>query len=158
MQVQFQVAERNQKTSWVASWVSRILWPFPLSLTRLIFKNLFLFNWRTIDLQCCVGFCHISTRISHRRTCPHLLEPLSHRPLHHSALSSHRAPGWAPCIIQQISTGYLFYIWKYMFQCYSIPPLLLPLGPWVCSLCLHLHCSIAHRFISTIFLDSMYMH
>ena len=42
----------------------------------IIFKNLFpilffyflkfIFNWRTIGLQCCVGFCHTSTRISHK--------------------------------------------------------------------------------------------
>ena len=24
----------------------------------------------------------------------------------------HRAPGWAPCILQQIPTGYLFYTWE----------------------------------------------
>ena len=32
------------------------------------------------------------------------------------------------------------------------------LCPHVCSLCLCLHCCPAHRFISTIFLDSTYMH
>ena len=30
------------------------------------FKNLFVFNWRIIALQYCVGVCHTSTRVSHR--------------------------------------------------------------------------------------------
>ena len=45
------------------------------------FQNLLIFNWRIIALQCCVGFCHTSTRISHRYTyVPSLLNlpPLSH--------------------------------------------------------------------------------
>ena len=47
------------------------------------------------------------------------------------------------------------------FQChfFSWPhPLLLPLCPQVCSLCLHLYCCTTNMFISTIFLDSIYMH
>ena len=35
------------------------------------------------------------------------LEPVSHPTL----LGHHRAPGWAPCVIQKIPTSYLFYIW-----------------------------------------------
>ena len=41
----------------------------------------------------------------------------------------------------------------YMFQCpslHSSHPLLSPLCPQVCSLCLHLHCCLASRIISTI--------
>ena len=37
-------------------------------------------------------------------------------------------------------------------KCLSLLP---PLGPQVCSLCLHLHCCPANRFISTIFLESI---
>ena len=50
----------------------------------------------------------------------------------------------------------------YMLPCYSLhsshPLLPLP-SPCtsVCSLCLHLHCCPINRFISTIFLDSIYM-
>ena len=47
-----------------------------------------------------------------------------------------------------------------MFQCYSLDSshhLLPPLCPQVCSLCLRLPCCPAKRFISTIFLDSIYM-
>ena len=45
------------------------------------FLLLFIFNWRVITLQYCVGFCHTSTWISHRYTCvPFLLNllPTSH--------------------------------------------------------------------------------
>ena len=42
-----------------------------------------------------------------------------------------------------------------MFQCYS---LLSQLCPQVCFLLLHLHYCPANRFISTIFLNSIYMH
>ena len=47
----------------------------------------------------------------------------------------------------------------YLFQCYSLKsshPLLLPLSPKVCSLCLCLLCWPACRINSTIFLDSIY--
>ena len=33
-----------------------------------IFKNLFIFNWRIIALQCCVGFCQTSASINRRYT------------------------------------------------------------------------------------------
>ena len=78
------------------------------------FFNLFIFNWRIIALQCCVGFCHTSTWISHRYTyIPSLLKlpSNSHLPPHLTPLGCHRAPDWAPCIIQQIPTGCLFYMW-----------------------------------------------
>ena len=43
--------------------------PFVCLLEPLFsFKNLFLFNWRIIALQCCVGFCHTSTWLCHRYT------------------------------------------------------------------------------------------
>ena len=48
----------------------------------------------------------------------------------------------------------------YMFQCCSLKsshPLLLPLCPKVCSLCLCLLCCPSCRIIDTVFLDSMYM-
>ena len=51
--------------------------------------NLFIFNWRIITLQHCVGFCHTLTQISHRYTyVPYLLSlpPTSH-PIPPSRLS-----------------------------------------------------------------------
>ena len=47
------------------------------------------------------------------------------------------------------------YVSVLLFQ--SIPPSPPLLCPQVGSLCLHLHCCPANRFISTIFLDSIYM-
>ena len=57
----------------VLSWVLFFLLYFLLDLQSiwnlfLIFKRLFIFNWRIIALQCCVGFCHSTTWISHRYT------------------------------------------------------------------------------------------
>ena len=49
----------------------------------------------------------------------------------------------------------------YMSPCYSLhssDPLLPSLCPQVRSLCLCLHCCSADKFISTIYLDSIYMH
>ena len=48
----------------------------------------------------------------------------------------------------------------YMLRCYSVNlsySLLPPLHPQVCSLCLQLCCCPANRFISPIFLDSVYL-
>ena len=40
----------------------------------------FIFNWRIIALQYCVGFCHTSTGISHRHSCvpPSWASPTPH--------------------------------------------------------------------------------
>ena len=43
--------------------------------------------------------------------CPLPFEPPSHPPPHPVPLGCHRALGWAPCVTQQIPTGYLAYIW-----------------------------------------------
>ena len=53
--------------------------PVICAVTCFLFvKNLFIFNWRTIALQYCVGFCHTSTWISHRYTyVPSLLNPVT---------------------------------------------------------------------------------
>ena len=106
----------------------RFLWEF------FFFKTLFIFNWRIIALQCCVGFCLTSAWISHRCTYVPLLLNLPPAPL-----GFHRTPGWAPCVRQQIPTGCPFqgYVVRYMFQCYllnSSHPLLPTLCLQVCSL------------------------
>ena len=51
------------------------------------FLNLFIFNWRIIALQYCVGFCHMSARISHRYTCVPSFLKLPPTPSHPSRLS-----------------------------------------------------------------------
>ena len=60
-----------------------------------------MFNWKIITLQCCVGFCHMTMWISQKYTyVPSLLNLLSTPPSHPIPLGCHRAPAWAPCIIQ----------------------------------------------------------
>ena len=134
-----------------------------LYLSLSSFKNLFIFNWKIIALQYCIGFCCVSTWISHRYTCIRSLlnlPPTSHPIPLLWVLTEHQI--WAPCVIQQISTGYLIlHMIMYMLQCYSLNsshPLLLLLCAQVCSLCFHLHLYPANRFIGIIFLDSIYMH
>ena len=100
----------------------------------------FIFNWRIISLQYCVGFCHTSTWISHRDTyIPFLLTllPSSHplapsRLLQGPSLSSlsHTASSHWPSILHMV---------VYMFPCYSIhsptlsflppPPMSINLAP-----------------------------
>ena len=80
-------------------------------------------------------------------------------PSHPTPLGCHRALGWAPCIIQRLPTGCLFYRWY--CKCFSATlnlshPPLPPLCPQVSSLGLHLYSYPANRFTGTIFLDSIY--
>ena len=70
----------------------------------------FIFNWKTIALQCCVGFCYTTTWISHKCTYIPFLLNLLPTP-HPTSLGHHRAMGWAPCVIQQLLTSSLFYTW-----------------------------------------------
>ena len=120
----------------------------------------FIFNWRVIALQYCDGFCHPSTWISHRYTyVPSLLNlPPTFHPIPPLwVVTEHQI--WAPCIIQQIPTGYLIlHMIMCMFQCYSHKsshPHLPSLSPKVCPSCLHLLCCPVNRFISAIFLGSV---
>ena len=80
------------------------------------------FNWRIIALEYCVGFYRTSTQIGRRRMSdPSLLKlpPISH-PIP-PPLGFHRAPDWAPCVTQQISTGCLIlHMVMYMFLCYPL--------------------------------------
>ena len=122
----------------------------------------FFFDWRIITLYYFDGFCYTSTWINHRYTyVPSLYNlPPTFLPIPPLwIVTDHQL--WAPCIIQQIPTGYLFYIGMYMFQYDSLKsshPLPPQLWSLVCSLCLSLLCCHANRTISTIFLDSVYMH
>ena len=73
-------------------------------------KYLFIFSWRTIDLQYCVDFCHTSRWISRRYTyVPSLLNfpPTSLLILPFSVVTEHWV--WAPWVTQQILTVCLTY-------------------------------------------------
>ena len=105
-----------------------------LHLFYLTFKNLYIFNYRIIATQYCVGLYHI---------CPLPLEPLTHLPLHPTSLGCHRALSLS--FLHQTSNSQwlsILYMILYIFQCYSLnlSHFLLPqLCSKVCSLCLHLH-------------------
>ena len=74
----------------------------------------FIFNWRITGLQYCVGFCHTVTWIIHQYT--YVPSFLNHSPTSHPVPPLHVVTElwiWAPCVIQQISTGYLFYMVVY---------------------------------------------
>ena len=116
----------------------------------------FIFNWRIIALQYCVGLCHTSAWISHRHTYVPSLPP------HPTPLGCHRAPGLSS--LRHTANSHwlaILHTVMYMFPCCclnSSPSLHPPLHSQVCSLCLHLHCCPANRFISSLSLDSIYTH
>ena len=124
-------------------------------------KISFIFNWRIIALQYYVGFCQTLTWISPRCTyIPSLLILLSishpSRWLQSPSLSS----------LSHIAySHWLFILYMVLYRCpcdslHFCHPILPPLTlcPQSVSLCLHLHCCPVNRIISTIFLDSIYMH
>ena len=124
--------------------------------------TLFIFNWRIIALQYCVGFCHTLTWISHRYAyVPPLLilPPTSHFiPPSRLSQSTGLNSRHHTVISHRLS---ILHMAMYILPFYSLnlSYLLLPaLCPKVCSLCMRLHCCHAHRLISTIFLDSIYIY
>ena len=156
---------------WLIALISHLGIIFFFNLTRSLlalffFKN-FIFNWRVIALQCCVGFCHTSTWIRHRHT--YVLSLLNvPRTSHH--IPPHPTPFYWARVSQSTWFELLALYSKFtlavlhmvihMFKCYSVcasHPLLPSLCPQVCSLCLHLLRCPANRFIHTIFLDSINM-
>ena len=93
------------------------------------FFNLFIFNWKIIVLQYCVGFCQTSTWISHRCTyVPLPLEPPSHFPPHPTPLScnrgflSHRANSHWWSILHMV-----MYITMLLYSLHTSHPPILPL-------------------------------
>ena len=89
-------------------------------------------SWTIITLQCCVNFCCIAMCVNYTYISPIL--PIS------TPLGHHRAPSWAPCVTKQLPTSYFTHDNIYMstLLSQSFPPFLLPQGPQLCSLCLHL--------------------
>ena len=87
------------------------------SLGKRVFKKnkvcflKFIFNWRIIALQYCVGFWHqqCEPAMSIFMSPPSWTSP--HPPPHPTSLGCPCAPGWAACVIQQLPDSYLFYIW-----------------------------------------------
>ena len=123
--------------------------------------NLSIFNWRIIALQYYIGFCHTSTWISHRY--PYVPSFLNLSPSYllpyPAPLCCHRVP-YLTSLCHTANSYWLSVLYMVMrtFPYYSLNsshPLLPPLYPAVCFLCLCFHCCPADRFISTIFLDSI---
>ena len=104
------------------------LWRSEVSLSSLHFKletwvffffSLFIFSWRIVALQCCVGFCHTSTWISHRYTYIPSLLSLSSTPSQPSRLS--QSTGLSSlCCIQQLPCSCVWHMVIHIFQCYSL--------------------------------------
>ena len=120
----------------------------------------FSFNWWIISLQRCVTFCHTSTTISHRHTHAHPPEPLSPLPPHPIPLGWHRAAPELPTSYSKCPLVTSFphgNIHMSALPSPSVPPSSpLCVHESVLYICL---CSCpANRFISAIFLDSIYMH
>ena len=81
-------------------------------------NHVFIFNWKTIALQCCANFCYSKMWTSHTDIYAPLLLSLPPSP-HPTLLGYHRALNWTPCAIQQPPTSYLFCIVMYICQYYS---------------------------------------
>ena len=143
-------------------WVGKIPWRRKWQPTPVFFFFFLYFNWRTITLQYCGGFCHTLTWISHGCTCvPHPEHPPFHLPPSPIPLGHPSAP--ALSTLSHASTldcQSISHMLIYMFQCYSLKsfhPCLLPQSPKVCSLHLCLFCYLVYRVIVIIFLNSIYM-
>ena len=61
------------------------------------------------------------------------MPPSSHLPLHPTPLGCHRALTWAPCVPQQIPTGYLLCIWWWI--CFSATLSVHPTLSFPCCVC-----------------------
>ena len=71
--------------------------------------SFFCFNWRKIALQCCVGFCHTTMRISHNSIDIPSLLSLPPSP-HPTPLGCNRVPGWAPYVLPSNTLHIRFYV------------------------------------------------
>ena len=107
------------------------------------FKSVFIFNWRIIALQYCVGFCHTLTRTNGRDTYISTLVnlPPTSRPIPPSMLSWSTGPS---TLYHTANSHWLsvLHVVMCMFLYYpliSSPTLLPSLCPEICSpyVCLH---------------------
>ena len=110
------------------------------------FVCFFFFNWRIIAVQYCVGFFHTTPWISHRHTYVSSLLNLPTTSHHPTSLGYHTALGMSS--LSHTANAHwlsILHVVMHIFQCHSLhssPPLLPPLCPQVCSVCLHLHCCL----------------
>ena len=123
-----------------------------------IFLNFYLFFFYFTILY---WFCHTSTWIRHGCTCVPHPEPPSHLPPRTIPLGHPSAPALSTLYhASNLDWQLISHMVIYMFQCHSPKsshPLFLLQSPKDCSIHLCLFCSLAYRFIVTIFLNSIYM-
>ena len=119
----------------------------------------YFFNWRIIALQCCVGFYHTTPWVSHKYT--NILSLLSLPPTpqpHYTPLGCHRAPRWLPVPTSKFPLAICFtYDNIYVSVLFSqfVPPSSPAVSISLFSM--YLYSYSTNRFISTIYLDSIYM-
>ena len=134
-----------------------------LLYTVLFFRLYFFYDWGKIALQGCVGFCCIM-QISHNYTYITSLLSLPPFPLPHPYRSLQNTRLGSLCYIA--TSHQLSILHMVVCVCVGVSMLLSPLIYSVLPpLCSQVHsqyltlCSFpANRFITTIFLDSIYMH
>ena len=90
---------------------------YPVSCTRFLSLFFFFFlNEKIIGLQnLCCFLSVINKNQPQVYPCPLPLKPSLLSP-HPTLLDSYRAPVWIPWVVQQIPTGYLFYITAQIFR------------------------------------------
>ena len=107
----------------------------------------FFFNWRKIALQCCVGFCRLTTWISHNYT--YVLSFLSLLPLLPS-LSSRLSQGTRLGSLCYTAASHCLFYTRYCMYVTAV----LSVRPTL-SFPLCVHKSFSTKFTSSAFLDSI---
>ena len=111
---------------------------------RTIFFHLFIFSWRIIALQYCVGFWNVSTWTSHR----HCVSPTHWTSLLPSLSQSARFElhaSYSKIPLAIYFTHGTIHVSMLVSPFISLSPF--PTVSKVCSVCLCLHCCPANRFI-----------
>ena len=126
----------------------------------ILFKNLFLLADNFFSILCWL-LPYNKMNKSQIQICSLPPEPPPDFPPHPTPLGCHRALGWAPCVgtaaFHQLS---ILHMVMYIYPCYFfqfVQPSPTHTISKVCSLCLHHYSCPANRFISVIFLDSVYI-
>ena len=95
---------------WSQSQRERVAQYFGITVVTMLLAGILffkcIFNRRIIALQCCVGFCCMTTWISYKYAyIPSFLSLSPNR--HPTPLGRYRALSWAPCAIHLLPTSYL---------------------------------------------------